>query len=124
MFRFWHITCRIVVPLLMTTWMASFLLLHSQTTSAAAIVAMVIALAILLPLALVGAVMGFSLARGTLRMACPFCSQNGTVVHIPGGLGLECANCGLIYESGFLKLSLARQANEPEATSDAQLENT
>jgi hypothetical protein len=121
MFRWWHLICRVMVPLLFLTAVVPLIALRNQTGGAIAIAAFVV----LLALGLVGGVMGIFLSRGTLRMRCPFCSRTGAVGVVSRGLALECPDCGLVYEAGFLKLRLVRQAPEmPEESHERTVENT
>ncbi len=70
----------------------------------------VVAVCILIPLCLVGAVMGIMMRFDKLRMLCPFCAKSGRVGGSKrDGLWMECETCGLIHGSGPLGLKLVRE---------------
>jgi hypothetical protein len=111
-FRVWHYLGRIGVPVLLVMSMMAIMAPSGSVLWGIGAGAFVV----LLALGLVGGVMGVFLGRGKLRMRCPFCGDKGTVGGAPGGLALDCPACGLVYETGFLKLRLARAATAmPEA---------
>ena len=65
---------------------------------------------ILLPLCLVGAVMGIMMAFGKLRMLCPFCGMSGRAGGSKqDGIWMECETCGFIHSSGPLGLKIVRE---------------
>jgi hypothetical protein len=65
---------------------------------------------ILIPLCLVGALMGVLMVLGKLRMLCPFCRKSGPVGgNKQDGIWLECETCGLVHSSGPLGLKIVRE---------------
>jgi hypothetical protein len=69
-----------------------------------------VALGIVIPLCLIGAVMGVLHAIGKLRMLCPFCGKSGPVGgNKQDGMWLECDTCGLVHSSGPLGLKIVRE---------------
>lgn len=69
-----------------------------------------VALWIVIPLCLVGALMGILHALGKLRMLCPFCGKSGLVGgNKQDGIWLECETCGLVHSSGPLGLKIVRE---------------
>jgi hypothetical protein len=65
---------------------------------------------ILIPLCLVGALMGVLMALGKLKMLCPFCGKSRPVGgNKQDGIWLECETCGLVHSSGPLGLKIVRE---------------
>ena len=74
-----------------------------------------VAVCILVPLCLTGAVMGIFLALGRLRMLCPFCGKSGRVGGSKrDGMWMECESCGFIHGSGPFRLKIVREEMEDE----------
>jgi hypothetical protein len=119
MFRIWHIICRVAMPVLIVISIPMFLAPNQIFFRGLAIASC----CVLFAWGLMGGVMGIFLSRGTLRMACPFCGQRGAVTHVPGGLALACGTCGLVYETGFMKLRLVRHPVEGHS-GEQSLEDT
>jgi hypothetical protein len=69
-----------------------------------------VAMCILVPLCLIGAVMGILMAIGRLRMRCPFCGKTGQVGGSKrDGLWMECESCDFVHGSGPLRLKIVRE---------------
>ena len=105
-FRFWHYACKLLgLPLFGGSFLGAIFI---GTTAGAAI--FVASLALLLPLCLVGAVMGGLMALGRLRMRCPFCGQPGPAWGSRSqGMRMHCPTCGLIWTGGRFGLRLFRE---------------
>jgi hypothetical protein len=68
------------------------------------------ALFILIPLCLIGALMGILMAFGKLRMLCPFCGRSGPAgASKQDGMWMKCESCGLIHSSGPLGLKIVKE---------------
>ena len=75
-----------------------------------------IALCILVPLCLTGALMGILMAFGRLRMLCPFCGKSGRVGGSKrDGMWMECESCGFVHGSGPLRLKIVREEIDEDA---------
>ena len=107
-FRIWHYLCRVGAPVLFPAALLAIVMQRGSVLQGIGVGAILV----MFILGLVGAVMGVFLSLGKLRMRCPFCGEKGMVSGDEGGLTLDCPECGLVYETGFLKLRLARAANE------------
>lgn len=69
-----------------------------------------VAICILIPLCLSGAVIGILAALGKLRMLCPFCGKRGPVGgDKQHGMWMECETCGFVHSSGPLGLKIVRE---------------
>lgn len=118
-FSIWHYICRIAVPVL---FLASPLVFLARPDSVLQRIG-IGAILVLITLGLVGGMMGLLMCIDRLRMGCPFCGQKGRVGGGSGGLTLACPACGLVYETGFLKLRLARcvdSSSEPNESREIE----
>jgi hypothetical protein len=75
----------------------------------------VLAFCLLVPLAIMGAVMGLIFALGKLRMRCPFCGKPGRIgVSKSDGMWMECETCGFVHGSGPLRLKIIKEEIEKD----------
>lgn len=103
-FKLWFYLGKICVPLLFATLFVGFLLPDDGIGHTLIVAAFLC----LLPLGLIGAVMGFLWTHGRLRMRCPFCGRSGPADACKGGMCMKCEACGFIDGTGRFRLKLIK----------------
>ncbi len=105
-FRLWFYLAKVGGFILIAFIFATFFAPRDSALGHARLVAM----CILIPLCLVGAVMGIMMAFGKLRMLCPFCGKSGRVGGSKQqGMWMVCETCGFIHSGGPLGLKIVRE---------------
>lgn len=105
-FRLWYYLAKVGGFILFAVIFATFFAPAGSALESVRIVAV----CLLIPLCLTGAVMGVLMALGKLRMRCPFCGKSGPAGGSKQeGMWMECATCGLIHGSGPFRLKIVRE---------------
>jgi hypothetical protein len=69
-----------------------------------------VAICLMVPLCVVGSLMGILMAFDKLRMLCPFCGKSGRAGgNKRRGMWMECATCGFVHGGGPLGLKIVRE---------------
>jgi hypothetical protein len=110
-FSFWFYTCKTVAFLFLLVFMGMLFGAQHRWLS----VTGSMATATLVVLCSIGAVMGFMLALGRLKMLCPFCGKPGDVGGSKQeGMWMECDQCGFIHGAGFMRMRIAAEVKDAE----------